>query len=151
MRRLQHEGLLRSTVLLAAVLGLALSGCSSPDDPVTSPINNDPAATRPGQPKDEIPRDDLMQERVVVWDTAEVIGETKIRVAFWAGTHRCFGSRYEVAETNQEIAITVIEGKLPDAPQVCSEEARLATLVVNTRQPVGERRIVPLPDPQLDP
>lgn len=151
MARLQHFGVLHGTVLFIAVLGLALSGCSSPDDPVTSPVNDDPAVTQPGEPQDDVPRDDLIQERVVDWDIAEVIDETKIRVTFWAGTHRCFGSRYVVAETNTVIAIAVIEGRLPDAPQACTEEARLASLVVNTRQPVGQRNIVTLPEPQLDP
>ena len=151
MSGLQHRGVLKSTVLLIAVLGLALSGCSSPDDPVSSPVNDDPAVTQPGQPQDDVPRDDLSHERVVDWDIAEVVDETKIRVTFWAGTHRCFGSRYVVAETNEKIAIAVIEGKLPDAPQACTEEARLASLVVNTRQPVGERDIVPLRDLELEP
>ena len=145
--RRHRLGILAGTVLL----GLSLAGCSSPDDPVSSPINDPPGTSEPIPPLDETPRDDLTEERVVNWDTAEIIAETKIRVTFWAGTHRCFGARYIVRETNEDIAIAVIEGKFPNAPHACTEEARLASIVVETKQPVGQRNIVPLPEPQLDP
>lgn len=147
----QRRCALRGTVWLAVVVGLALSACSSPDEPVSSPINNHPAPSQPVPPRDKVPRDDLSEERVVIWDTAEVVAETKIRVTFWAGTHRCFSSRYVVRETDHNVAIAVIEGKFPQAPRACTEEARQASLVVETTQPVGQREIVPLPDPPLEP
>ena len=38
----------------------------------------------------------------------------------------------------------------PDAPHACTEEARQVSLLVETKQPVGQRNIVPLPDPTLE-
>lgn len=142
---------MRTRSLSVGVALLVLTGCSSPDDPVSSPVQDPPGVSIPPQSVDDIPRDDLTQERYVVWEHAEIVGDHTIRVSFWAGTHRCFGSRYVLHETADEIAIAVFEGRLPNAPNACTEEARHASLLIETQHPVADRNIVALPESQLQP
>lgn len=68
---------------------------------------------------------------------------------FFAGSEHCYGVRSQVHETTERIEIAVLEGELPDAPDVCTLEAREATLVVELDDPIGERDIVELTDPVL--
>lgn len=150
-RTVQALGLGIPSVLTAVLLALVVTGCSSPDDPVSSPTNEPSVPLQPSQPADDVPRDDLTQEHYVTWDKTEVIAARSIRVTFWAGTPRCFGSRYVVEETHDAIAIAVIEGKIPNAPNACTEEARQATLVVQTQHPIGDRNIVALSEAALKP
>lgn len=132
----------------ALVLLSALSACSSQPDS-SSESTAAPAITdsTPVPQRDDVPREDMTNEHTVEWDALEVFSETSIRISFWAGTESCFGTRAIVEESDTTIAIAAIEGTLPDAPEVCTDEGRRASLVVETDKPIGGREITALLDP----
>jgi len=141
-----------STPLLSFAVGavavlLSVTGCI-PGAPESVPEN--PPPTQRQTPRDEQPREDLTEEQVVTWQEAEVVDEYNIRLIFWMGNEHCFGVRPVVRETETEIAIAIITGRLPNSPEVCTAEARQASLVVQTKQPVGDREIVPMSSADLD-
>ena len=57
----------------------------------------------------------LVDERVVEWDQYEVLGD---------------------------IIITVIEGRMPDAPATWKAQGN-GTLIIKTREPIGQRTVTP--------
>ncbi len=138
-----------SAAAMASAFVLTLSGCGSEpessSESTAAPVITDSSFA---PQVDDEPRDDLTNERVVEWDDVEVVSETSIRVKFWVGSDRCYGTRAVVEETDATIAIAAIEGLLPNAPEVCTEEARGASLVAETKSPIGDREIIPLLDPQ---
>ncbi|MFT3942559.1 MAG: hypothetical protein QM705_01850 [Ancrocorticia sp.] len=138
-----------SAATMASALVLTLASCGSEPES-SSESTAAPAITDSSfAPQvDDEPRDDLTNEHVVEWDHLEVFSETSIRVKFWVGSDRCYGTRAVVEETDTTIAIAAIEGLLPDAPQECTKEARGASLLVETKSPIGDREIIPLLDPQ---
>lgn len=52
-------------------------------------------------------------------------------------------------ESDDHIAIDVMDGKYPGAPDACTEEARHASLLIETQQPIGDRDIVVLAETAL--
>lgn len=141
----QTPRILHSVIAAVAVL-LALAGCSLPDSD-SGPADQTPTETH--DHSDDIEHHDLTAERLVEWEDYEPVSDTRIRVHFFAGSEHCYGVRSQVHETVERIEIAVIEGELPDAPEVCTLEAREATLVVQLDAPIGERDIVALSDPTL--
>lgn len=125
---------------------LAVSSCSSPENEPTPPEQAAPTETVDA---DDAHRHDLTEERVIEWNRHEVVSDTEVRVFFMAGSEECYGVRSVVKETETEIHVAVIEGVLPDSPDVCTMEARNASLLVETDQPIDDRQIVPLTDPEL--
>jgi len=146
-RRQPSRALLFGFAVGAGSLVLSLSGCS-PGAPDSVP--DEPPPTQRQTPRDEQPREDLTEEQVVEWQDAEVVDEYNIRLTFWMGNEHCFGVRPVVRETETEVAIAIITGRLPNAPEVCTAEARQASMVVQTKQPVRDREIVPMSSADLD-
>lgn len=122
----------------------ALSGCSSEE---TSGEDLQPEVTY----IDDIQRNDLSNERAVDWQRYEVVDETNIRVFFSAGSKSCYGTRALVEETFETIEIAVLEGSFPGAPDVCTLIAREASILAETSQPVADREVIQLADPELNP
>lgn len=48
------------------------------------------------------------------------------------------------------VEIAVIEGRFHGAPDVCTLIARQASILVETSQPVEDREVIPLADPELN-
>ncbi len=138
-----------SVTFTVPVLFLALSGYGSEPDS-SSDSTAAPAVTDSSSvPQvDDEPRNDMTNERIVEWDQVEAVSETSIRISFTADSESCFGTRAVVKESDVTIAVAVIEGTLPDAPEACTLEARAGSLVVETKEPIGDREIIPLLDPQ---
>lgn len=138
-----------SVTFMVPVLFLALSGCGSEPDS-SSDSTAAPAVTDSSSvPQvDDEPRNDMTNEHIVEWDQVEAVSETSIRISFTAGSESCFGTRAVVEESDAIIAVAAIEGTLPDASEACTLEARAAFLVVETKEPIGDREIIPLLDPQ---
>jgi hypothetical protein len=118
-------------------------GDSQARDPVEFPQQQ----TSPGA--DDIPRDDLTDERVLDWTRSESLTETTIRVHFLAGTRECYGTRNVVDESSDTIKIALIEGSLPGAPNACPLVAREASMIVTTSRPITGREILNLDTPEL--
>lgn len=140
----------KNTCLLATFLSLTLlfSGCISPDSAGTQAGGNT-EILEPDTGLDDTPREDLESEHVLTWQEYKAVANTSIRVFFQAQSKRCHGTRAVVEETEATIQIAVIEGLIPGAPDACTRESRQASLLVETKQPIGERKVVPLPNPPL--
>lgn len=140
----------KNTCLLATFLSLTLlfSGCTLPDNAETQAGGNT-EILESDVGLDDTPREDLESERVLTWQEYKAVANTSIRVFFQAQSKRCYGTRAVVKETEATIQIAVIEGLIPGAPDACTRESRQASLLVETKQPIGERKVVPLPNPPL--
>lgn len=135
------------TLLMAALL--PASGCASFGNEGSPPVSgsHSPDQNLPGP--DDTPRDDLKNERVVEWQRYEVVGPSTLRVFFSAGSESCYATRSILEETDTVIRIAIIEGELPGAPEICTLVARDASLTIEIIRPIGEREVVPLPEPRL--
>ena len=133
----------------AIMCALPLSACSSSGSTASPPFDSSQAPQPDATEVDEPHRNDLTNERAVDWERHEIVDENSIRVFFTAGTSSCFGARAVVEETDTAVEIAVIEGTFPDAPGACTLEARGATILVETEQPVADRDVVQLADPEL--
>ncbi|UAJ81451.1 hypothetical protein IT072_06755 [Leifsonia sp. ZF2019] len=71
-----------------------------------------------------------------------MVSDTEVRVYFVAGIPDCYGTRAVVSETSTTIAVTVMEGVIPGAPDECELVARQASLLVRTSRSIGGRTIV---------
>ncbi|WP_205288746.1 hypothetical protein [Leifsonia aquatica] len=129
-----RRAVLSAGALLPAVLFVGCTAAAPPDDEVLP-------STDASQAGDDTPRNDLTDERTVDWTSYEVLSDTELRVHFVAGTPDCYGTHAIVAETAATIAITVIEGALPGAPDECALVARPASLLIRTSSPIGDRAI----------
>jgi hypothetical protein len=129
---------------------LALSACaeraepgagSDPDQPVTNP----PVTTvpNPGPTTLEVePREGLVDVVPHIWDKAEPLDSTTVRVEFYGGVEECEGlDRVEVEETKDTVTITLYIGRVPSA-EVCIEIALLKATTVELDSPLGGREIV---------
>lgn len=143
----------RTAVTLAALA--ALVGCTPPGESpaeATEPTSAAAGAAGPepeeAEPVDDPSREDLHDEHALEWEDARVIAPDAIRVEVPAGTERCYGLRSIVEEDGSTVRIAVMQGLLPDAPAACTMELRRASMLVRTAEPVGDREILPLEDPE---
>lgn len=77
-------------------------------------------------------------------DSAVLVADDKLEVAFFNGVRDCYGvDRVEVEETDVEVTVTVFTGTLPAAVgRACIEIAELQKVVVALDAPLGERTLV---------
>lgn len=92
-------------------------------------------------PRDDTPRDDLTDTHPVRWTRHELVGEDQVRVHYAIGTPTCYGVDVRVEESDARIVITILEGTIPGAPEACTQEARLGSMLVTLDSPVGDREI----------
>lgn len=90
---------------------------------------------------DEEPRTDLTGQQVVEWTDYEVVSDQQVRFHFPTGTPDCYGSRAAVEEDDSGIRVATIVGLLPDAPEDCALVGRVASILVTTEAPVGDRSV----------
>lgn len=117
---------------LVSVVTLACcapGGRGSTASPATSP------------PRDDTPRDDLTDTHPVRWSRHELVGDDQVRVHYVIGTPTCYGVDVKVEESDARIVITILEGTIPGAPEACTQEARLGSMLVTLDSPAGDREI----------
>ncbi|GAA4827251.1 hypothetical protein GCM10023354_01120 [Garicola koreensis] len=107
-------------------------------------------------PEVEMPRqdaelvEDMVRENSVGWEDYEVVSETELRFLTTSGNQACYGQRYEVQETQEEVAVAIIIGNRPDGGAICTQEAILIAVPVELDEPLGDRDVVELEDPELN-
>lgn len=151
------------TVLVACADGAqesAEDGDPSPDspgteapDPTSSPA---PGATGEAEaPEIDIPTEDaeivedMIHESSAGWEDYDVASETLLRFVATSGNQACYGQRYQVEETAEEVAVAIIVGNRPDGAEICTQEAIFIAVPVELEDPLGDRDVVELEDPEL--
>lgn len=146
--RLSIHLLIASTLL--AIVG---AGCGSAGGGTGSPGGGSTAHSASTGPTagttDDQPRDDLTDEKAVEWIRYERISPHRLRVFFTTGDPKCYGSRAIVRQSSTQVAVAVIVGVLPGAPKQCTAIGRYASLLVTLDAPLGDRRVIELPNPPM--
>lgn len=135
-------GACASIALLAACWAPSSNGeTPSSDDSTAEAAPSGPTST----PGDESPRTDLADEHPLALTSVDEVSETMLRLHVVAGDPACSGLRAEVAEKPTEVVVTVYEGTLPEAPEVCTAVGRVASLTVELSDPLGDRPVSQAP------
>lgn len=96
-------------------------GGAQDDSQADSPgVEEDTDISVPTNASDIQPRDDLKNERVSSWSRYEIVDDTTIRIFFTGGDPKCFSARAIVEESPSEIRVALVEGSIPEAPEVGS-------------------------------
>lgn len=117
--------------------GLIMTGCSATDQGAPAPTDSST-----DRAPDFRSRDDLSDPVPIPWADAERVGPDRVRVRFQAGSPTCYGIVARAVETPIRVMIDVRQGRLPDAPAVCTLDAVQGTVVIALNAPVGDRAIV---------
>jgi hypothetical protein len=141
-----RTGILR---LLATTCAIAIVGaCSGADDGfsdealVRDTATGSSSASDPdGDGGDQASRDDLSDEHAVDWTEFEQASPQVLRLHFVGGDTDCYGYRTEVRENHEAVAVRVLEGTLPEAPEVCSKIGLVGTILVELDEPLGNRNV----------
>lgn len=94
--------------------------------------------------------EDMVRENSVGWEDYEVVSETELRFLTTSGNQACYGQRYEVQETQEEVAVAIIIGNRPDGGANCTQEVIFIAVPVELDEPLGDRDVVELEDPELN-
>ncbi|WP_291479633.1 hypothetical protein [Corynebacterium sp.] len=137
-------------MLPAVLLGCTVDNRGDPGDRGdagdTAPSVTGPDGVRPA---DDTPRDDMTDERIIPWTSAEEVGPATLRVTFMAGTTSCYGTRAVVRENAEEVLVAAVSGTVPDAPSACPDVGRDASLLVELDDEVGDREVKRLDDDSI--
>lgn len=142
----------RLKCLAVLVLPLVLLGCAvdHSGDPGDRGHQRDTAPSVTGtdrvRPPDDTPRDDMTDERIVPWTSADEASPAALRVRFGAGTPSCYGTRAVVREDAHQVLVATIVGTVPDAHSACPDVGREASLLVELDDEVGDREVRHLDD-----
>lgn len=148
-------------VLLACANGAeepAADGDPSPGSPGTEAPDptSAPTPTEEAEPpeidmstEDAEVVEDMVQERSAGWEDYEVVSETELRFLATSGNQACYGQRYQVEETADEVAVAVITGDRLDGAEICTQEALFIAVPVELDEPLGDRDVVELQGPDL--
>ncbi len=134
--------LLVTLVLLGGCADRAEPGAGpAPDQPVSNPPVT--VVPNPGPTTLEVePREGLVDVVPHIFDKAEPLDPTTIRVEFYGGVEECEGlDHVDVEETRDTVTITLHTGRVPSA-EVCIEIALLKATTVELESPLAGREIV---------
>ena len=135
----------RALIALAVSVLVACAERAEPGAGPEQPVSNPPVTTvpNPGPTMLEVePRDGLVDVVPHIWDSAEPLDSTTIRVEFYGGVEECEGlDHVEVEETKQDVTITLYTGRVPSA-EVCIEIALLKATTIELDSPLGGRELV---------
>ena len=134
--------LLVTLVLLGGCAERARPGAGpDPDQPVSNPPVT--VVPNPGPTTLEVePREGLVDVVPHIFDKAEPLDPTTIRVEFYGGVEACEGlDHVDVEETKRKVTITLHTGRVPEA-EVCIEIALRKATTVELESPLAGREIV---------
>jgi hypothetical protein len=138
-------------LLVSVLVGLG-TGCGDDDESADDP--DTPVTAGPGDGGGQPPGDGgpvlvgptpgLDGVVAVAIDSAELVAEDKLEVAFYNGILECYGvDRVEVLETDTEVTVSVFTGSLPlDGDVACIDIAQLQAVAVTLDAPLGDRRLI---------
>lgn len=136
-------------VLLAAVAVLGVA-CGDPAEPPAAggpdtPVSNTPGSdgSEPGGPQRVEPSEGLVDIRATTFDrSARRDGGRALDLFFWSGIEECYGvDRVEVQYSKRTVAVTIFEGRHPEA-ETCIEIAVRKVIRVQLDEPLGDRTVV---------
>ncbi|MFD1810923.1 hypothetical protein [Rhodococcus gannanensis] len=147
------------TLAAAALLALALTGCSDDEssDAATTPstpvdttqiptVSPPSSVAMPDPPSEEMTSNqDLVDTHPIAFASYSVTGDAGDRVAvhFDSGAPECFGAAATVTETEASVTIALRTGTLPAAVgKACTMQVVPATLEVELDAPLGDRQVV---------
>lgn len=125
--------------ILGIMMAILASGCGAAGDGSTAAPAPSTSVTAPSP--DDIPRSDLKDPRPIDWSSAEVVSENQIRVHYTAGDPKCVGIDAKVEEDQAMIRVTILQGTVPGAPEMCPAVARFGTVLLTLSSPVAGREI----------
>lgn len=82
---------------------------------------------------------------------AEIVDQTHLRIQFPGGDSEptCTHFDVEVAETPENITITLLIGQIPHAEEICKPTGEIInlsamydTMLIETKSPIGDREII---------
>jgi hypothetical protein len=129
---------------------LLLAGCAERAEPGAGPgpeqpVSSGPVTTvpNPGPTMLEVePREGLVDVVPHIFDKAEPLDPSTIRVEFYGGVEECEGlDHVEVEETKRRVTITLYTGRVPSA-EVCIEIAVLKATTIELDSPLAGRELV---------
>lgn len=139
----------RLKCLSGLLIPLVLVGCSVDNrgDPGDQGYA-EPSVTGPDgvRTPDDVPRDDMADERISPWTSFEEVGPASLRVHFVAGTPSCYGTRVVVREESDQVLIATVKGTIPEAHSACPDVGRKASLLVELDDDLGDRTVGHLDD-----
>lgn len=131
------------TLTVIALTGCATDGSEPSASSSGADAGYDSSARAPEQSANDVQqRTDLVNEHQSSWNRYEVVSDTAVRIFFSMGLPRCYGARATVDEDSSTVLITLYEGTLPNAPTACAAVAVNASLLLTTRNPIGNRSII---------
>lgn len=148
------------TLVAAALLALALTGCSENDSsaPAAAPAPTTPATATQSptvaapssvaMPDGSTPvtaEPDLVDAHPITFESYTVTGDAGDRIAvhFDSGAPECFGADATVTETDAAVTIALRTGTVPAAVgKACTMQIVPATLEVPLAAPLGDRQVV---------
>jgi len=141
---------MRRWVVVATAAVAFLSACGepapitpgAPDDPVISSAEPTPGDRTGGGAQRVVPRDGLVDVRPIPFKRAKPAADGMSIDVFWySGIEDCYGlDRIEVKESEEEVEITLFEGREPEA-EVCIEIAVRKVTRVTLDEPLGDRTV----------
>lgn len=77
----------------------------------------------------------MHSEKIVNWEKYEVTGEHELTFTVTTGNPKCYGLRSVVKESNKSLQVAIVEGVLPNAPEVCAAMGMIEELTITTESP----------------
>ena len=163
----------RTGLPVVVVCLVALNACGNGDDDATdyeagstegtgAPVQSTTSAPAPDStdeaelPETEIPAEDveivadMVHERSAGWEDYEIVSETELRFLVTSGNQSCYGQRYQIEETEDEVAVAIIIGQRKEGAEICTQEAVFVAVPVELEEPLDQREVVGLQDPDLN-
>lgn len=110
------------------------------NDGVVPQVTDDYADTR--DESEATPSTSLSHEHDLSINSYAVVSDATLRLYFIGGTDSCYGYRVDIQETDTQVAVRLVEGLIPGAPEACTMQAVYYTMIVTLQQPLGNRTVI---------
>ncbi|WP_022871664.1 hypothetical protein [Nesterenkonia alba] len=88
------------------------------------------------------PAEDMTEETYREWGDYDVVSESELEFFLITGDPECYGLRYVVEETEDDVAVALIHGTRDGAPSECPDSAHYVSILVELDEPLGDREVV---------
>lgn len=140
-----------ANIPLVLCLMVGLTACGEKQESIPPDQREQVKATPfPGAPEHYADTDALVWDEEPSWFLKgeepiqllqyQVVSDKQIRVFFETGNDGCYGAKYKVKETPDAIEVQVIVGTYITV-SACSAEATFQSMLIDLKDPVGDREI----------